>query len=79
MNKFIVQKYFEIEIVSYNEMQKSVFTKKTLQSSIYSNVLNGHQPIKPPIFKVHFCQFSQLLFILLSAPVTSTLSWWKPQ
>ena len=52
--------------------------KKALESSMYSIVLNGHQPIKPPIFEVHFCQFSQLLFIWLSAPLPSTLSCFVP-
>ena len=42
---------------------------------MYSILLNGHQPIKPPIFEAHFYQFSQLLFIWLSAPLPSTLSW----
>ena len=58
--------------------EKLRFHEKTLEFWIYSNVLLSQLTIKPPIFEEIFCLFSQLLFILLSAPLPSTLSCTNP-
>ena len=68
MNKFTIQKYCKIKIISSNKVKHCISMTKTLESSMYSIVLNGHQPIQPPIFKVHFWQiFSVVVYLALSS------------
>ena len=65
---------FKSKSAQSNLLKTCILYKQKVKTWLFSKVLLSQLTIKPPIFEEKFYQFSQFLFIMISASLPSTLS-----